>query len=36
MAFGFFFRFGFDPVLFRDIFDVFWGSHWVSLGSRWS
>jgi len=33
---GFSFFFGFDPVLVWDIFHVFWGLHWVSLGSRWS
>ena len=32
---GFSFVFGFDPVLVCGVFDVFWGLHWVSLGSRW-
>jgi len=32
MAFGFFFRFGGDPVLVWGVFDVFWGVRWVSVG----
>ena len=32
MAFGFFFRFGGDPVLVWGVFDVFWGLRCVLVG----
>ena len=36
MAFGFFFRFGGDPVLVSCVIDVFFGVRCVLLSSCWS
>ena len=36
MAFGFFFRFGGDPVLGSCVFDMFCGVRCVLLSSYWS
>jgi len=36
MAFGFFFRFGGDPVLGSCVFDIFCGVRCVLLSSYWS